>query len=302
MRHYVYRITNKYTGEFYIGKRSSPTGQAHNDYYWGSGRLIGEQIARHGTDAFMKDVLAVFGSAEEALAYEAKLVTPALIKSELCLNLVPGGTGGWQRKPEAENSCPDLSSFYVPTEATMSAITIEAISSLDFLCTPKRLLFADYFREARKGSSYAAIKQYFSEMGLSADASYNAHSGIREGLFAKLTTNMLKQAYLGGAAQAYYDLCIAESIYTGEELLTVGEKLRVVLQTLDELVDFLKPRKEAKLSLVGLGEHIKPENKQFAVKRITDAVQILEAWRVCKVGYTDSYSEVLAKLPLADSQ
>jgi len=87
---HLYKITNKLTNEFYIGKRKGDT----QNNYWGSGLRIKRQIQKYGRENFTYDILRVN---EEDIIFklEKRLVTENYIKSnEKCLNLAPGGKGG----------------------------------------------------------------------------------------------------------------------------------------------------------------------------------------------------------------
>jgi hypothetical protein len=86
---HLYKITNKVTGDYYVGK--------HNGYeqnnYWGSGKKIINQIKKYGKDNFTYDILC-YGSSEYIYEIEKKYVTVELIESdEKCLNLTIGGDG-----------------------------------------------------------------------------------------------------------------------------------------------------------------------------------------------------------------
>lgn len=93
MRYYVYKITNRITGKYYIGKRAAK--DPHSDSYMGSGRLIKEAIKKHGAENFRKEVLDVFESDAEAASLEAELVTPMQVGDPNCYNLHEGGMGGF---------------------------------------------------------------------------------------------------------------------------------------------------------------------------------------------------------------
>lgn len=91
MPYTVYKVTNKLTGEFYIGVHK--TNDPH-DSYLGSGKVIRAQVALHGPENFTKEILEIFGLRREAYALEAELVAP-LLGTPGCLNLHPGGHGGF---------------------------------------------------------------------------------------------------------------------------------------------------------------------------------------------------------------
>lgn len=91
--HYVYKITNKLSGEYYIGLRSSnviPT----QDKYMGSGTRILNSINKYGCESFSKEILECFESRELASKKEEELVNLETLKDPLCLNLKTGGDVG----------------------------------------------------------------------------------------------------------------------------------------------------------------------------------------------------------------
>ena len=93
---HLYKITNKITGDYYVGK--------HNGYeqnnYWGSGKKIINQIKKYGKENFTYDILC-YGLSDYIYEIEKKYVTIELIESdEKCLNLTIGGDGPTYHKKE----------------------------------------------------------------------------------------------------------------------------------------------------------------------------------------------------------
>lgn len=86
----VYKTINTVTNEYYIGvhKTNNP-----NDGYYGSGIHIVRQIAKYGKEQFIKEILFIFETKEEAFDKEVKLLKEKLTES-LCLNISNGGEGG----------------------------------------------------------------------------------------------------------------------------------------------------------------------------------------------------------------
>lgn len=93
MANYVYKITNKINGKYYIGKRSHPNPE--KDLYMGSGKQIVAAISKYGKESFNKDILQIFESNEEAAAYEKSLVTKEEIRKGMMYNMHEGGHGGF---------------------------------------------------------------------------------------------------------------------------------------------------------------------------------------------------------------
>lgn len=84
----IYKVINKITGKYYIGKHQT---ENLNDGYMGSGKLLKKAIKKHGIENFTKEILFIFGSEKEMNDKEKELV----IVSEETYNLCPGGHGGF---------------------------------------------------------------------------------------------------------------------------------------------------------------------------------------------------------------
>lgn len=91
--YYVYKITNKTNGKFYIGKRKHA--DPYTDSYMGSGKLIKSAIEKYGRDNFIKEIIDVFKSNDEAALLEYSLVTKEVVESKQSYNLHEGGHGGF---------------------------------------------------------------------------------------------------------------------------------------------------------------------------------------------------------------
>ncbi len=91
---HLYKITNKNSGEYYIGKHNGFSQKKSNgQLYWGSGERIKRQVKKYGTNNFTYEIL-VIGSSEYIYELEEKIVTLELIESDnRCLNLMGGGYG-----------------------------------------------------------------------------------------------------------------------------------------------------------------------------------------------------------------
>ncbi len=92
-KYYVYKITNNINGKWYIGKRCHKN--PHKDSYMGSGKLINQAIKKYGKQNFIKEILAVFNTHEEAALLEATLVTKETISTHMSYNMHEGGMGGF---------------------------------------------------------------------------------------------------------------------------------------------------------------------------------------------------------------
>lgn len=91
--HYIYKITRlDGSGKYYIGMHSTDD---MDDGYFGSGQRISRSIKKHGKEAHSKEVLEFLPSRAELKAREKELITDELRADVLCMNIAPGGGGGF---------------------------------------------------------------------------------------------------------------------------------------------------------------------------------------------------------------
>ena len=89
--HYIYKTTCKLNNKYYIGMHSTDDIE---DGYMGSGLIINRLIKKYGKNNFDVEILGFYGSREELRLNEFMLVGHERIMDPLCVNLIPGGTGG----------------------------------------------------------------------------------------------------------------------------------------------------------------------------------------------------------------
>lgn len=97
--HYVYKITNKTTGRYYIGIHSFPKDLGYTpltDGYWGSGSEITKDIRNLGRDNFTKEIIGIYNTREEISNEEQKLVTIEVVRSKDSYNLILGGDSKYE--------------------------------------------------------------------------------------------------------------------------------------------------------------------------------------------------------------
>jgi hypothetical protein len=127
---HLYKITNKVTGEYYLGKHN---GWTQKDYrgldYWGSGYRIQNQIKKYGKDNFTYQIL-VIGSVDYIYELEKKYVTTEMVDlDEKCLNLTIGGMGVNYHTKESRQKLRDARAKQV-MPADMYEKTSKIMSSL----------------------------------------------------------------------------------------------------------------------------------------------------------------------------
>jgi len=95
MYNYFYKITNKVNNKYYFGVHKT---KDLNDGYMGSGKRLNYAIEKYGIKNFDKEILDFFDTYEEALDFEAEIVTEKLVLDENCYNLRKGGSGGFTKE------------------------------------------------------------------------------------------------------------------------------------------------------------------------------------------------------------
>lgn len=101
--HFIYKTTCTITGRYYIGMHSTDD---MNDGYLGSGRFLRNSIKKHGLENHRREVIEICESREAVRKREEELVDGNLLDDELCMNLMKGGTGGWDDVREKKlNPC-----------------------------------------------------------------------------------------------------------------------------------------------------------------------------------------------------
>ena len=91
MYYTVYKTTNSINGKIYVGCHRTKN---LDDGYLGSGTLLVYALEKYGRDAFEKEILYTFDTAEEMYEKEILIVNEDFIKSESNYNIRVGGWGG----------------------------------------------------------------------------------------------------------------------------------------------------------------------------------------------------------------
>lgn len=89
--HCTYFVINLVTRKGYFGVHS--TNDIEDDYL-GSGVLITRAVRKYGKENFIKTIVSVYSTKEEAYAEEVRVVTKEYVRYEGSYNLNPGGKGG----------------------------------------------------------------------------------------------------------------------------------------------------------------------------------------------------------------
>lgn len=90
--HFIYKTTNLLNGKYYIGMHSTNN---LKDGYLGSGTRLRRSIRKYGKENFQCEILEYCSDFDSLKRREKELVTEESIKDTLCMNLKPGGLGGF---------------------------------------------------------------------------------------------------------------------------------------------------------------------------------------------------------------
>jgi hypothetical protein len=93
--HFIYKTTDTRNGNFYIGMHST---ENLKDGYVGSGTRLKHLIYKHGKEIFNMEILEFLPNRELLKEREIEIVNSDLLLEEKCMNLKPGGYGGFNNK------------------------------------------------------------------------------------------------------------------------------------------------------------------------------------------------------------
>jgi group I intron endonuclease len=99
--HFIYKTTNLLNDKYYVGMHSTSN---LKDGYLGSGKRLRYSIRKYGVQNFKLEILEWFDTREALVNRETQLVNEDLLKDEMCLNLKPGGSGGWSSEEQRLNA------------------------------------------------------------------------------------------------------------------------------------------------------------------------------------------------------
>lgn len=99
--YFFYKTTNLLNNKYYYGVHST---KKLDDGYLGSGTYLKRSINKYGKENFKIEIIEFFLSKEEMLKKEKNVVNENLLLDENCMNLRPGGFGGFSSKEQSENA------------------------------------------------------------------------------------------------------------------------------------------------------------------------------------------------------
>jgi hypothetical protein len=90
--HFLYKTVNLLNGKYYVGIHSTSN---LKDGYLGSGTRLRRAIRKYGKENFKLEILEFFHTRKDLAKRERELVNEALLQDPMCMNLKPGGDGGF---------------------------------------------------------------------------------------------------------------------------------------------------------------------------------------------------------------
>lgn len=93
--HFIYKTTDTRNGNFYIGMHSTDN---LNDGYVGSGKRLKKLIYKYGKEIFNMEILEFLPNRQLLKLRESEIVNSDLLLESKCMNLKPGGYGGFSNE------------------------------------------------------------------------------------------------------------------------------------------------------------------------------------------------------------
>ncbi len=106
MIHFIYKTTCTVTKKYYVGKHSA---RKLEDGYLGSGTVIKASCKKYGRENHTREILEYYSSKKNLSAREKEIVNEEMLKDPLCMNIKPGGDGGWPKMTYTKERRHDIS-------------------------------------------------------------------------------------------------------------------------------------------------------------------------------------------------
>lgn len=91
--HFIYKTICLVTGKYYYGRHSTDNLE---DGYLGSGTHFTRSVRKHGAENHVRTIVEHLPDSTTLKLREAEIVNQEMLKDVMCMNLVPGGDGGWE--------------------------------------------------------------------------------------------------------------------------------------------------------------------------------------------------------------
>jgi hypothetical protein len=99
--HFLYKSINLVNGKYYYGMHSTNNLE---DGYLGSGKYLWYAINKYGKENFHIEILEFFDTREALVEAEKRAITEIQVKDSNCMNLKPGGSGGFMNEEHARKA------------------------------------------------------------------------------------------------------------------------------------------------------------------------------------------------------
>ncbi len=99
--YFLYKTTNLINGKYYYGMHST---KKLDDGYLGSGKYLRRSIIKYGIENFKIEIIEFFDNREDLCIAEKNIITEAVLIDENCMNLKPGGFGGFSKEQQIKNA------------------------------------------------------------------------------------------------------------------------------------------------------------------------------------------------------
>lgn len=99
--YFIYKTTNILNGKYYIGMHSTNN---LSDGYLGSGKRLRYSINKYGIENHKREIIEFCESIEELKNKEKEIVNLNEIAKKECINIQPGGGGGFTIEQQKENA------------------------------------------------------------------------------------------------------------------------------------------------------------------------------------------------------
>lgn len=190
--HFTYRTTNLINNRYYLGMHST---NRLDDGYLGSGKRLYYEINKYGRGNFKLEVLKHYNSRDELVEAEKKLITEQDLNNENCLNLKPGGSGGWSNEKHKEKF---LKSSANTNYRVKNQDPIFLKKKKEGLDKHLKRLFED--KEYKKNFS-EKVKKYYREHG------HGTFKGKTHSELSKKKMSLAKKGKYNGINNTQYGTC-----------------------------------------------------------------------------------------------
>jgi hypothetical protein len=111
--HFIYKTTCLVNEKFYYGMHSTSN---LKDGYLGSGKRLRRAVTKYGPENFKIEILEFLPDRETLASREKEIITEEMLQDLMCMNLQPGGGGGWTEEQRKKGTARMLSVIWQDLE------------------------------------------------------------------------------------------------------------------------------------------------------------------------------------------